>query len=260
MAFREDESSGRPTRVLCYSLETKTWWVEMYPQSIAGGAHVLLTNGDYRCVYGASSGAFLLDDGRLDSAVGSIATVTITSVSSGTTLTTSSANALAIGDQVSGTGIAPGTVVIATPTTTTATLSAAVTAATGTTVFVRRMPYKAIATTQGNKFDINSAYETAAYEDSIVFHQDVFTCLVPKPITAAGSNVTFDAVNYMGDFKWKNIPHATDNPDGTIGYFRAVLSAGSKPIRPEWGSIIRHRRSSTPLDLTTTASVNTIYS
>jgi len=187
-------------------------------------------------------------------------TVTITSVSSGTTLTTSSANALAIGDQVSGTGIAPGTVVIATPTTTTATLSAAVTAATGTTVFVRRMPYKAIATTQGNKFDINSAYETAAYEDSIVFHQDVFTCLVPKPITAAGSNVTFDAVNYMGDFKWKNIPHATDNPDGTIGYFRAVLSAGSKPIRPEWGSIIRHRRSSTPLDLTTTASVNTIYS
>jgi hypothetical protein len=122
------------------------------------------------------------------------------------------------------------------------------------------MPYKAVATTQGNKFDISSAYEGAAYEDSIVFHQDVFTCLVPKPLTSAGSNVTFDPVNYMGDFKWKNIPHATENPDSTIGYFRAILSCGSKPIRPEWGTVIRHRRSSTFLDLTTAGAGNTIYS
>ena len=121
------------------------------------------------------------------------------------------------------------------------------------------MPYKAVATTQGNKFDINPAYEAAVYEDSIVFHQDVFTCLVPKPLTSAGSNVTFDAVSYMGDFKWKNIPHATENPDSTIGYFRAVLSAGSKPIRPEWGTVIRARRSSTFLDLTAGSANNPIY-
>lgn len=184
--------------------------------------------------------------------------VTITSVSSGNSLTISGSSLVA-GDQLSGTGIAPGTFVTA-ATATSATLSAAVTGATGTSVFVRRAPYRAVATTQGNRFDISTAYEGAAYEDSIVFHQDVFSCLVPKPITAAGSNVTFDPVNYMGDFKWKNIPHATENPDGTIGYFRAVLSCGSKPIRPEWGTVIRHRRSSTFLDLTTAGAGNVIYS
>jgi hypothetical protein len=117
--------------------------------------------------------------------------------------------------------------------------------------WVRVLPYKAVATTQGLKQDINPAYETAEFEDTIIFHQDVFCNLVPKPITAAGSNVTFDAVSYMGDFKWKNIITPDTNPDGTIGYFRAILSSGSKPIRPEWGYVIRHKRSSTPLVLDT---------
>jgi len=115
--------------------------------------------------------------------------------------------------------------------------------------WVRVLPYSAVSTTQGTKWDINPAYETAAYEDSIVFHTDVFSNLVPKPITAAGSNVTFDAVSYMGDFKWKNIQHAENNPDSTIGYFRAILSSGSKPVRPEWGFVIRHVRAGTSLNL-----------
>jgi len=185
--------------------------------------------------------------------------VTITSANAGATTLTVTANSLAVGDQLSGTGIAHGTFVVAVPTSTTVTLSAATTATTGTRVYVRRLPYKAVATTQGNKFDINPAYEAAEFEDSIVFHQDVFTNLVPKPITSAGSNVTFDAVSYMGDFKWKNIPHATENPDGTIGFFRAVLSAGSKPIRPEWGTVIRAKRSSTFLDLTAGSANNPVY-
>lgn len=117
--------------------------------------------------------------------------------------------------------------------------------------WVRVLPYAPVATTQGFKQDINPDYETAEYEDTIVFHQDVFVNLVPKPITAAGSNVTFDAVSYMGDFKWKNIITPDTNPDGTIGYFRAILSSGSKPVRPEWGYVIRHKRSSTPLVLGT---------
>jgi hypothetical protein len=53
----------------------------------------------------------------------------------------------------------------------------------------------------------------------------------------------------MGDFKWKNIITPDTNPDGTIGYFRAILSSGSKPVRPEWGYVIRHLRASTPLIL-----------
>ena len=120
--------------------------------------------------------------------------------------------------------------------------------------WVRVLPYTAVSTSQGYKWDINPLYETAQYEDSIVFHTDVFTNLVPKPITAAGSNVVFDAVSYMGDFKWKNIITPDTNPDGTIGYFRAILSSGSKPIRPEWGYVIRHERASTPLALLYTSA------
>jgi hypothetical protein len=180
--------------------------------------------------------------------------ITVTSASAGAASlsgTFTGTNALQVGDQLSGPGIAHGTFVTSLTSTTGVGLSTPTIGTTGTKIYVRRMPYKAVATTQGNKFDINPAYEAAKFEDSIVFHQDVFNCLVPKPITSAGSNVTFDAVSYMGDFKWKNIPHATDNPDGTIGYFRAILSCGSKPVRPEWGTVIRALRSSTFLDLTT---------
>lgn len=190
-------------------------------------------------------------------------TLSATAVSNAASITLAANNSLAFGDEVSGTGIPQGTTVTsATTGVGPHTLSNNVTLAANAVFYVRRRPYVSVATTQGNKFDINPAYETAAFEDSIVFHQDVFACLVPKPITSAGSNVTFDAVSYMGDFKWKNIPHATDNPDGTIGYFRAVLSCGSKPIRPEWGTVIRHRRSSTYLSLATGSSTvpeNVIY-
>jgi hypothetical protein len=53
----------------------------------------------------------------------------------------------------------------------------------------------------------------------------------------------------MGEFKWLNIRDTADNPDGTIGYFRAVLSSGSKPVFPEWGYVIRHARCDSSLGL-----------
>jgi hypothetical protein len=115
--------------------------------------------------------------------------------------------------------------------------------------WVRRYPYASVAATQGNKFDVSPDYENAAYEDTIVFHQDVFTSLIPAPITSPGGNTKFDPVSYRGDFKWKNILDKATNPDGLIGYFRGVLSSGSKPVRPEWGYVIRHRRCDPPLGL-----------
>jgi hypothetical protein len=72
-----------------------------------------------------------------------------------------------------------------------------------------------------------------------VFHQHVCCSLVPKPITSVGQ-AQFDAVNYSGTFSWKNYEDRTDNPDGTIGQFRGVLSNGTKPENPEFGVIIRH--------------------
>ena len=168
------------------------------------------------------------------------ATTTNTLAIAGATVAT-----LKAGQQVSGTGIPLGTTVVS-ASGTSVVLSSAVNLPNNAFVYFRRAPYTAVATTQGVKWDIDPLYESAEFEDSIVFHQDVFTNLVPKPLTAAGSNVSFDAVSYMGDFKWLNIQSATDNPDKTIGYFRAILSSGSKPIRPEWGTVIRHKRSSTP--------------
>lgn len=115
--------------------------------------------------------------------------------------------------------------------------------------WVRRYPYAGVPATQGSKFDVSPAYEAAAYEDTVVFHQDVYTSLIPAPITSPGGNTKFDPVSYRGDFKWKNILDKETNPDGTIGYFRGVLSSGSKPVRPEWGYVIRHRRCDVPLGL-----------
>ena len=176
-----------------------------------------------------------------------------TTVSSGAVIafTNAAATTLRVGLPVSGTGIAVGSVITVVGAADSSaagkaavTISAAITATltAADIVYVRRLPYAAIVTTQGSKWDIDPLYETAGYEDTVIFHPEVFTCLVPKPITAAGSNVTFEAVSYMGEFKWKNILNETTNPDGTMGYFRAILSAGSKPVRPEWGTTIRAKR------------------
>lgn len=114
----------------------------------------------------------------------------------------------------------------------------------------RVLPYASTAATYGNKWDINPDYETAEYEVSFVFHTDVIESLIPKPITSPGGNTKFDPVSYRGDFKWLNIRDAVSNPDGTMGFFRGVMSNGTKPIRPEWGYAILHLRCPNALGLT----------
>ena len=108
-------------------------------------------------------------------------------------------------------------------------------------VWTRRYPYTTASATKGTKFIPNAAYYTAEYEDSIIFHQDVFTSLVPKPIGATGQ-MAFDPQSYRGDFRWRNIPDRTCNPDGNIGFFRAIFSSGSKPVFQNLGYVIRHKR------------------
>tara|TARA_R110000772_G_scaffold71383_1_gene156522 strand:+ start:270 stop:1451 length:1182 start_codon:yes stop_codon:yes gene_type:complete len=109
-------------------------------------------------------------------------------------------------------------------------------------------PYVATAATKGNKWIINPAYESASYEDTIVFHPEAYKSMVPGPITSPGGGTSFDPQNYMGDFKWSNILHRDINPDGTIGYFRGIFSNGSKPNRPEWAHVIRHQRCGPRID------------
>lgn len=78
VSFKEDSAGGYPSLALCYSTTTKTWWVERYPQRIAAGTPVRMSNGDFRCVYGGQGGGYLLGEGAADQARGAILTVRLT--------------------------------------------------------------------------------------------------------------------------------------------------------------------------------------
>lgn len=108
--------------------------------------------------------------------------------------------------------------------------------------WVEVFPYVQGNASQGKKWTINPDYENAETEDTVVFHRDVFRSVIPKPITSPGGNTAFNAVDYRGNFQWKNIENEECNPDGTIGFFRAVFSSGSKPLYPQYGFVIRHLR------------------
>jgi hypothetical protein len=67
---------------------------------------------------------------------------------------------------------------------------------------------------------------------------------IPNPLS--GSNgLTFNPVNYRGDFKWTNIANEIYNPDSTSGFFRGVLASATKPIKTEFGYVILFKRNST---------------
>ena len=83
VAFKEDNSAGYPTRALCYSLDTKAWWIEQYPQRVSGGTQVRLSNGDFRCVYAAQSGPVMLNEGFSDLARGSAVSVSLSNAGTG---------------------------------------------------------------------------------------------------------------------------------------------------------------------------------
>jgi len=90
----------------------------------------------------------------------------------------------------------------------------------------------------------NPDYDAAPFEAAFVIHPEVMESQIPQPFSGA-SGVTFDPVNYQGDFKWKNILSETVNPDGTIGFFRGVLSSASKPIKTNFGYVIVFKRNAT---------------
>jgi len=92
----------------------------------------------------------------------------------------------------------------------------------------------------------NSAYDTAQFEAAYIIHPQVMESQIPNPMS--GSNgLTFNPVNYRGDFKWTNILSEAANPDGTNGFFRGILASASKPIKTEFGyAILFDRKSTTP--------------
>jgi hypothetical protein len=83
VAFTSDASDGFPTRALCYGIESKTWWMERYPQRISCSTQAQLASGDYRSLYGAEKDVYLLSDGYIDDAVGAVTKVTVTNAGAG---------------------------------------------------------------------------------------------------------------------------------------------------------------------------------
>lgn len=108
--------------------------------------------------------------------------------------------------------------------------------------FVEIPPFVGIEATNGRKFVLNSEYELADIEEAYVFIKEAVEFQVPKPLNAPGGGTQFNPVNYMGDFRWVNIPNETTNPDGTIGFFRGVMSCGAKPQAPDLAYVLRFKR------------------
>lgn len=87
----------------------------------------------------------------------------------------------------------------------------------------------------------NPAYDTASYEALYLMHPEVCEALIPNPLS--GSNgLTFNPVQYRGQFKWTNILNEITNPDGTIGFFRGILASATKPIKTEFGYVVLFKR------------------
>ena len=105
---------------------------------------------------------------------------------------------------------------------------------------VRVLPY----TVSSGITSYNAAYDTADYEAAYIIHPHVMESQIPNPMS--GSNgLTFNPVNYRGDFKWTNILNEITNPDGTTGFFRGILASATKPIKTELGYVILFKRNST---------------
>ena len=103
--------------------------------------------------------------------------------------------------------------------------------------WVRVLPFVVDGTT-GLK-ELNPLYATATHEDSVIFVKSAIECLVPPSIANIGA-CSFTPQNYIGELKWKNIAHRTDNPDGDIGFFRAVLASAIRPRQTQFGVAVRH--------------------
>lgn len=98
------------------------------------------------------------------------------------------------------------------------------------------------AATKGLKAEINASWLTAAYEESFFFDPEVFTQLIPRPITNPAARFNFDPVNYTGDWAALNIPDRRCNPRGQILFHQAIMAAASSLVHPERGVAFVHKR------------------
>lgn len=107
-----------------------------------------------------------------------------------------------------------------------------------------RVPFWTTASgaTIGTKAVVNPAYQTALYEDVIVYLRNVCQREMPKSMGSFGEGMSFNPQDAAGSIQWRNILSEAENPDGNIGFFRAVLQAAYRKMNPNLGYIIRVKR------------------
>lgn len=115
-------------------------------------------------------------------------------------------------------------------------------------LLVRRSFWSQSSATKGTKSVVNPLYIAAAFEASFIFNPKVITWRVPGVLDRPGGNTSFSTPDYFPvTMTWKNILHRTCNPDGSIGFFRALLAGAAEPIHTEYGWLFLHLRCSPPL-------------
>ena len=94
---------------------------------------------------------------------------------------------------------------------------------------------------------VNPDYESAEYEDIIIYHKKVYKRLMAKPLSGYGSGANFRAWDYAGEVQWiggKEAYDPTCNRFGDQGYWAARLRAAYQSVIPQYGYIIRVKRCS----------------
>lgn len=101
--------------------------------------------------------------------------------------------------------------------------------------YIEVAPWLSSSTTSGSKWEQNPAYQTAPFEEIIIWHEDVYQDQAVNPVTNPSPGFQFDPHNWMGQFEPRNIPHETCNPDGDIIFLRALFASAARPINPKVG-------------------------
>lgn len=86
---------------------------------------------------------------------------------------------------------------------------------------------------------VNPDYETALYEDVIIYHPKVVKKLMQKPLSSIGGGTTFRAWDYAGEVQWVNEYDKTCNKYRDNGFWSARLRAAYQAQIPEYGYAIR---------------------
>ena len=115
--------------------------------------------------------------------------------------------------------------------------------------FTEIAPFTSEAKTVLTGAEVSSTWKNAPYEEATLGDiRELWTQLVPRPITSPGAGTSFGPNNYMGDFVWRNIAERSGvNIFNKMGRWYGELKAAKLLVRPEMGASFVYRRCNSEL-------------